>query len=778
MKQYLRCLFLLFFLYFSSSCGLGNEGLFAQLPVCSGAGAGLIYSVSGSGSTIYDYDPSLPVSSTNPSANTISFSAGVAGALAVSENLNWPSPSPTFYSYYDSAALHYYTYYNGTSWVHTGHNIGPFVSVCIAGGGAYIYSFDGTDVYQYDGTGNATPLLTISPTIYNHPGIAADCAGNFYILKAYDAGGWLNEYNSNGSLINSWTTSGFPLGDPQGGFTIVGNQVYFTYDSSGSTLVLMIGNLTGTNISFSYNAYPFSTLGNFASCAFGNNIAVANTDTAYYNCGSGQADSLSASGIGPFTWAVLSGPAVLNGAGDSVTVTSTGISTIVLSTSAFAPCGNTDTVTVIPYISPPMLNSNSPACTNGILVFGIGPALGGVSYQWTGPGGFASMSQNATVYNIQLIDSGYYTVRNSINGCVSYDSILVSVVQSPLAPQATHNTPCEGDSLGLAVNNPQAGCTFSWSGPQGFNANAGDTFIIHAQSSNAGNYILTAHLNGCTTPDTTLVTITPTAGPPIIQIAGIPTDTMCIGGSLTLDATASNAGSAPTYQWKKNGANIIGATNAIYTTSALSNGDIMSCEVRGNAVCQPIDTTISNGLYIHVVQLSPPIISVTVYPPVYVSGDLVTFSGHVPAGSTDLSFQWMKNGVDIPNATQSTYSSTNVSLNDTICLIVYDHLQCTAPDSVIACVELTNGVTTPPTPLHTWRGEVWPNPVTSVLHIEANEDVHVTILSVDGKVLIRDCFVPRNDAIGVNVEVLPSGVYLLEITNSDGERVIKKIVKE
>ncbi len=77
------------------------------------------------------------------------------------------------------------------------------------------------------------------------------------------------------------------------------------------------------------------------------------------------------------------------------------------------------------------------------------------------------------------------------------------------------------------------------------------------------------------------------------------------------------------------------------------------------------------------------------------------------------------------------------------------------------------------------KGEVtvWPNPVTSVLHVEANEDVHVSISSIDGKVLLRDCFVPRNDGSGVNVEALPSGVYFLEITNSDGERVIRKIVK-
>jgi len=781
MKQYLHCLFLLFFLYFSS-LGLANQNLFAQMPLCSGLGSGLIYSVGGpGGSTIYNYDPSLPLSSTNPSLNALPLS-GVGVALAVSENLNGVGPSPTFYSIADSAGMPCYIYYNGTNWVNTGHYIGASLAgTGIGAGGGFIYAILSNSIYKYDGTGNASFLLALPVGSQITYDIAVDCAGNFYILNAFYGGGWLNEYSSSGSLVNAWTTSGIPMGNAGGSLAIVGNQIYCLYASVVGTYTL--GLLSGTisnsssNISFSFTATSaFSGSTDFASCPFGNNIVMANTDTAYYNCGSGLADSLSASGIGPFSWAVLSGPAIINGAGDSVTVSSTGLSTIVLSTSAFAPCANTDTVTVIPYISPPTMNSNSPVCENGNLVLGIGNLPAGATYSWTGPGGFASANQNATVYNIQLADSGYYTVRDSLNGCVSSDSILVSVLQSPLTPQASHNTPCAGDSLGLAVNSPQAGCTFSWSGPQGFNANAEDTFIAHAQSGNAGNYILTAHLNGCTSPDTTLVIVTPTAGPPIIQIAGVPTDTMCIGGSLSLDATATNAGSAPSYQWKKNGSNIIGATNASYTTSGLSNGDIMSCEVRGNATCQPVDTTISAGLYIHVLQLSPPSLSLSIFPLIYTNGQLVTFSSHIPAGSTGISYQWTKNGVDIAGAIQPTYSSTNLSLNDTICLIVYDHLQCTEPDSVIACVELTNGI--PPSPL---KGEfvVYPNPVTNQLTIQIAGQASnngVKIFDMVGRIVYSG-FISQNKTI-VSTSDFSSGVYFVQVLSANGDKEIVKVIKE
>ena len=48
--------------------------LHAQLPVCSGPGSGMIYYINGG--TIYNLDPSQPISATNPSINTLPVIAG------------------------------------------------------------------------------------------------------------------------------------------------------------------------------------------------------------------------------------------------------------------------------------------------------------------------------------------------------------------------------------------------------------------------------------------------------------------------------------------------------------------------------------------------------------------------------------------------------------------------------------------------------------------------------------------------------------------------------
>ena len=67
-----------------------------------------------------------------------------------------------------------------------------------------------------------------------------------------------------------------------------------------------------------------------------------------------------------------------------------------------------------------------------------------------------------------------------------------------------------------------------------------------------------------------------------VSIAASPSGAICSGTSVTFTATPTNGGTTPSYQWKLNGVNV-GTNSTTYTNSALSNNDLVTCEMTSNA---------------------------------------------------------------------------------------------------------------------------------------------------------------------------------------------------
>jgi len=73
--------------------------------------------------------------------------------------------------------------------------------------------------------------------------------------------------------------------------------------------------------------------------------------------------------------------------------------------------------------------------------------------------------------------------------------------------------------------------------------------------------------------------------PPSVAIAAYPGTEIAKGESLTLTASATNAGNTPLYQWYVNGIAVPGATDASLTGSNYNNGDSVSCQVTSTGGC-------------------------------------------------------------------------------------------------------------------------------------------------------------------------------------------------
>jgi Secretion system C-terminal sorting domain len=167
--------------------------------------------------------------------------------------------------------------------------------------------------------------------------------------------------------------------------------------------------------------------------------------------------------------------------------------------------------------------------------------------------------------------------------------------------------------------------------------------------------------------------------PPTIAIT-TPTATVCKAASITFSSATTNGGSAPTYQWKKNGVDI--ATGATFVTSDLANNDTITCIVTSNSECRSTDNATSNSIIMSVKELITPTIAIASPDnnAAVCLNSSVTFTSNVTNGGATPIYQWKKNGTDV--ATGATYITSTLANNDVITCALTSNAECLATPTV------------------------------------------------------------------------------------------------
>ncbi len=287
------------------------------------------------------------------------------------------------------------------------------------------------------------------------------------------------------------------------------------------------------------------------------------------------------------------------------------------------------------------------------------------TYQWQ-KGGVAISGATSATYSIpttSLSDAATYTcvATNSIGTATSNGAVLTIQVPPAITTQPTGTTVTAGASASftvVATGTPAP--TYQW---QKNNVNiSGATSATYAIASttlgDAGAYtVVVTNPAGTVTSAAAVLTVN---APPVIT-AQPANQSVVVGQTATFSVTATG-NPTPTYQWRKGGVAIGGATGSTYTTPVTVIGD--SGSTFDVVVTNSLGTVTSTAATL-TVNPAPVVPTITTQPlsQTVAAGASVTFTV-VATGTPTPTYQWYKDSVAISGATSSSYTIAAVAATD------------------------------------------------------------------------------------------------------------------
>jgi hypothetical protein len=191
--------------------------------------------------------------------------------------------------------------------------------------------------------------------------------------------------------------------------------------------------------------------------------------------------------------------------------------------------------------------------------------------------------------------SYYVVVTGPCNQVTSPTTALTLKQPSTLQVSSQVSSVCEGGNLTLTVRGTGPGTlTYSWrkDDPNGPVIASGANFTVqNAQPTDAGTYYATVQ-GDCPGPTVSI--------PVTVRYARITqqpqSQALCSGtATLTVGVQTVGVGLTPTYQWKRNGTNIAGATSASYTTNRTGSYTVEVRTACGTLTSDAATLSCSNG---------------------------------------------------------------------------------------------------------------------------------------------------------------------------------------
>lgn len=421
-----------------------------------------------------------------------------------------------------------------------------------------------------------------------------------------------------------------------------------------------------------------------------------------------------------------------------------------------------DTVQLITQPVVPVVTTlnTSPVCSGSIVNAVVNNVQPGATYIWEAnvSGGAWVTVGNGTTINYSVPSGSSLSLRSVMNApCYVPSNILSFQIDDilPVISPSNQVALCAGSSVTL-TSTAGLPASYQWL----FNNNPLSGSILPSLTTTSiGNYALVATAScGTVTSDTVIVFADPLTSP---SITATGSTNICAGSSVTLSAVT---GPGYTYQWKKYGNLIAGATSS--THSATSAGIYRALITSGNGCLKS-----SNYITVSILPLPNATISAS-GPTTFCAGDSVELNAATGTGYT---YQWRKGLVVIPGASAPDYTATTTG---NYRVRVTGPNGCYKSSNIIA-VNVPCRVGNEGGLLSTGNIlSVYPNPSSGIFKVEVPENYknpyYVSVTDLLGKSLIEET--SQNYQLVINLTTFQEGIYLIKI--NDGEKSdVMKLVK-
>jgi Leucine-rich repeat (LRR) protein len=282
-------------------------------------------------------------------------------------------------------------------------------------------------------------------------------------------------------------------------------------------------------------------------------------------------------------------------------------------------------------------------------------------YQWrlNGTNLAGATTNTLTIANAQSTNSGDYTVvvTNSLGSATSAVATLVVLTVPSIAGQPASRTNLAGTTATFNVTaNGSPPLSYQWLffGTALPNSTTSSLVLNGVQPPDAGDYsVIVSNSAGSITSVVATLTV---YVPPSIDSQ--PQSRTNISGT-SANFIVSATGTLPlTYQWRLNGANLAGATDAILTIANVQPANAGSYTVVVTNVGGSITSAVAS-----LIVWVPPSISAPPQSRTNIAGTTASF-GVTANGTSPLSYQWQFNGASLAGATASTLNLTSVQSSD------------------------------------------------------------------------------------------------------------------